>query len=461
MSLDKPKVLAIDDEPKMLSLVERALSRMDFEVASAASGEQGLAQYAADAFDLVLLDIVMPQMDGIEVLEHLRAQDAEVPVIIMSGHSSIDSAVRAMKAGAEDYLTKPLDLEHLEVVLTRALRTRQERTELRVLREQVADSGSFHGMVGVSPPMRSVYELVRRLAPSDTSVLIQGETGTGKELVARALHNLGPRREQGFMAINCGALPESILESELFGHEKGAFTGAVKQKYGLIEQAEGGTLFLDEIEEMSPALQVKVLRAIQEREVLRVGGDGPISVDFRLIAAANADLRQRMEGEAFRADLFYRLSVATIDLPPLRQRPGDIPLLARHFAARCAEKNGQPVRQISPEAMMVLRCHAWPGNVRELENVIEQGVVLGEGGRLTAEELPPYLTGPVSGTVGPDFCDLPFKEARAGFERHYFEEQLNRAGGQVAEAAQRAGMPRQYFYEKMKRLEIPRARPPS
>ena len=319
------------------------------------------------------------------------------------------------------------------------------------------EGGSFQGLVGVSPAMQTLYDLVRRLAPSDTSVLVQGETGTGKELVARALHHLSPRREQAFMAINCGALPESILESELFGHEKGAFTGAVKQKYGLIEQAEGGTLFLDEIEEMSPALQVKLLRAIQEREVLRVGGSGPIPVDFRLIAAANVDLRERMEEGVFRADLFYRLSVAAIDLPPLRLRPGDIPLLAWHFATLCAEKNGRHLREIAPEAMMVLKSYGWPGNVRELEHVIEQGVVLGRGETLLVEDLPPHLIGPVSGATGPDFCELPFKEARARFERHYFEELLNRAGGQVAEAAQQAGIPRQYFYEKMKRWGISRS----
>ena len=301
-----------------------------------------------------------------------------------------------------------------------------------------------------------MYELIRKLADSDTTVLIQGETGTGKELVARGMHNLSSRREKGFMAINCGALPESILESELFGHERGAFTGAVKQKYGLIEQAEGGTLFLDEIEEMSSALQVKLLRAIQEREVLRVGGDRPISVDFRLVAATNVDLRERMEEEAFRADLFYRLSVVTVDLPPLRERPGDIPLLAEHFARLLAERSGREVRGIAPEAMQVLQGYRWPGNVRELENAVEQALVLSHGIRIEVGDLPKHLELPLQEAEGEEYHLLPFRQAREAFERRYFEEALARANGVVAEAARTAGMPRQYFYEKMKRHGISR-----
>ncbi|MBT4499771.1 MAG: sigma-54-dependent Fis family transcriptional regulator, partial [Gemmatimonadetes bacterium] len=269
-------------------------------------------------------------------------------------------------------------------------------------------------------------------------------------------HNLNVRREKGFMAINCGALPESILESELFGHEKGAFTGAVKQKYGLIEQAEGGTLFLDEIEEMSSALQVKLLRAIQEREVLRVGGDRPIKVDFRLVAATNVDLRERMEEEAFRADLFYRLSVVTVDLPLLRDRPGDIPLLAEHFARLLAERSGKEVRGIAPEAMQVLQGYRWPGNVRELENAVEQAMVLSRGIRIEVGDLPKHLEAPVPQVEGEEFQRLPFRQAREAFERRYFEAALARANGVVAEAARTVGMPRQYFYEKMKRYGISR-----
>jgi DNA-binding NtrC family response regulator len=456
MANDKTRVLAIDDDGQTLEILQRALSDQGYVVVAADSGESGLALYAEKRFDLVLLDIRMPEMDGFEVLSRIREHDAEATVIIMTGYGSIDSVVRAMKGGATDYLSKPLDLDHLEIVLQKALRSRRQSEELRLLKEQLVHQGSFEGLVGVSPPMQQVYELIRRLADSDTTVLIQGETGTGKELVARAMHNLNVRREKGFMAINCGALPESILESELFGHEKGAFTGAVKQKYGLIEQAEGGTLFLDEIEEMSSALQVKLLRAIQEREVLRVGGDRPIKVDFRLVAATNVDLRERMEEEAFRADLFYRLSVVTVDLPPLWERPGDIPLLAEHFARRLAERSDREVRGIAPEAMQVLQGYRWPGNVRELENAVEQAMVLSRGIRIEVGDLPKHLEAPVPGVEGDEFQRLPFRQAREAFERRYFEAALARANGVVAEAARTVGMPRQYFYEKMKRYGISR-----
>jgi len=456
MADDKTRVLAIDDDGQTLDILQRALSDQGYVVVSADSGESGIALYAEKRFDLVLLDIRMPEMDGFEVLSRIREHDEEATVIIMTGYGSIDSVVRAMKGGATDYLSKPLDLDHLEIVLQKALRSRRQSEELRLLKEQLVHQGSFEGLVGVSPPMQQVYELIRRLADSDTTVLIQGETGTGKELVARAMHNLNVRREKGFMAINCGALPESILESELFGHEKGAFTGAVKQKYGLIEQAEGGTLFLDEIEEMSSALQVKLLRAIQEREVLRVGGDRPIKVDFRLVAATNVDLRERMEEEAFRADLFYRLSVVTVDLPLLRDRPGDIPLLAEHFARLLAERSGKEVRGIAPEAMQVLQGYRWPGNVRELENAVEQAMVLSRGIRIEVGDLPKHLEAPVPQVEGEEFQRLPFRQAREAFERRYFEAALARANGVVAEAARTVGMPRQYFYEKMKRYGISR-----
>jgi DNA-binding NtrC family response regulator len=456
MADDKTRVLAIDDDGQTLDILQRALSDQGYVVVSADSGESGIALYAEKRFDLVLLDIRMPEMDGFEVLSRIREHDEEATVIIMTGYGSIDSVVRAMKGGATDYLSKPLDLDHLEIVLQKALRSRRQSEELRLLKEQLVHQGSFEGLVGVSPPMQRVYELIRRLADSDTTVLIQGETGTGKELVARAMHNLNVRREKGFMAINCGALPESILESELFGHEKGAFTGAVKQKYGLIEQAEGGTLFLDEIEEMSSALQVKLLRAIQEREVLRVGGDRPIKVDFRLVAATNVDLRERMEEEAFRADLFYRLSVVTVDLPLLRDRPGDIPLLAEHFARLLAERSGKEVRGIAPEAMQVLQGYRWPGNVRELENAVEQAMVLSRGIRIEVGDLPKHLEAPVPQVEGEEFQRLPFRQAREAFERRYFEAALARANGVVAEAARTVGMPRQYFYEKMKRYGISR-----
>jgi two-component system response regulator HydG/two-component system response regulator AtoC len=456
MVADKTRVLAIDDDEGTLRLLERALTALGWEVATAMSGEAGLKRYAEEHFDLVLLDLVMPGLDGFAVLERLKKQDSQATVVIMTGHASIESVVRAMKGGAQDYVDKPLDLDYLKIALDKALASRRQSQELNLLREQLEHQGSFEGMVGVSPAMQQVYERVRRLAPGDTTVLIQGETGTGKELVAKAIHHLSHRREKSFMPINCGALPENILESELFGHEKGAFTGAVKQKYGLIEQAEGGTLFLDEVEAMSPAMQVKLLRALQERQVLRVGGDRPIAVDFRLVAATGADLRGLMEREEFRPDLYYRLRVALVELPPLRQRGEDVILLAQHFARLYGQQSGRGAAHFTSEALMLLRSHPWPGNVRELENVVEQAVVLSSDGQLCPGDLPEYLRTAAPSNERPEFFDLPLRQARQHFERRYLEWVLERASGQVAEAARLAGLTRQHFYEKMKRCGLSR-----
>ena len=439
MPLDKSRLLVIDDSRQALEVLKRALSQQDFEVDTVDNGLQGLERYAAGKFDAVLLDLSMPEMDGFEVLDRLRTRNPEALVIIMTGYESTESVVRAMKAGAEDYLTKPLDLDHLEIVLEKALKSRRRDEELRLLKEQLMRHGSFEGLIGVSPAMRRVYGLIRRLAGSDTTVLIQGETGTGKELVTRAIHTLSPRQAKAFMPIHCGALSESVLESELFGHEKGAFTGADKQKYGLIEQAEGGTLFLDEIGTMSPALQVKLLRALQEREVLRVGGTTPIPVDFRLLAATRMDLREQMETGTLRADLFYRLSVVTVELSPLRERLGDVPLLVEHFLRVYAERNDQVFRAFTPEAMQVLQAYRWPGNVRELENAIEQAVVLGTGRSLGVADLPDPLMAVLADPKETERCHLPLRDARQAFERRYLEEALRLADGVVAEAARRAG----------------------
>ncbi|MDP6776770.1 MAG: sigma-54 dependent transcriptional regulator, partial [Candidatus Latescibacteria bacterium] len=391
MPSDRPKVLIIDDEADVLDFLTRAVKDMDFEVTPAGDGEKGLAIASEEPFDLALVDYRLPGIDGIEVTRRLKEQDEGVTVVIITAYGSIGSAVEAMKAGATEYLLKPVDLDHLELVLSRAIEGREQAERLHLLEEQLEQRGSFEGMVGVSAEMQRVYGLIRRLADSDATILIQGETGTGKELVARAIHSLSGRRDGAFMPINCGALPEGILESELFGHEKGSFTGAVKQKYGLIEQAEGGTLFLDDIAEMSPALQVKLLRAIQEKEVLRIGGERPLEVDFRLVAASNVDLRVKMEQGGFRADLFYRLSSVVLGLPPLVARRGDIPLLVNHFVRLYGEKNGRPGMEVAPEAMMLLRSHTWPGNIRELEHAIEQSVLLSHGSAITVDDLPDHI----------------------------------------------------------------------
>jgi DNA-binding NtrC family response regulator len=461
MSLDKPKILAIDDEPTMLEFLCQTLPDWGFEVAVAENGQSGLERCAEEEFDLVLVDLAMPEMSGIDVVRQLRAHNPEACAIVMTGYISIESAVDAMKAGAVDYLTKPFELDHLEIVINKALANRRQAEKLHLLEEQVAREGSFEGLVGVSQDMQRVYSLIRQLAEADATVLIQGETGTGKELVARAIHRRSHRREGGFIAINCGALPETLLESELFGHEKGAFTGAARQKAGLVEQASGGTLFLDEIEEMSPALQVKLLRTTQNREVRRVGGKNPIPVDFRLLAATNVNLRTKMEEGTFRKDLFYRLSVVEMNLPPLRARRNDIPLLVKHFLARFAEKNRRPAQEISPEVMMLLKAYSWPGNVRELENVIEQSVLLCTREVVSVRDLPEQIVASVSAGEYDEaqeeehYGHLTLREARERFERQYLEEILVQAGGVVAEAARKAGIQRQHFYKKMKHYGIP------
>ncbi|MBT5829835.1 MAG: sigma-54-dependent Fis family transcriptional regulator [Candidatus Latescibacteria bacterium] len=456
---DQPKVLVIDDEPEMLYFLERALPRLGFEVVTVADGKTGIAGYLEGAFDLVLTDIRLPGIDGIEVVRQITALHQDAMVVVMTAYGSIESVVEAMQAGAVDYLTKPLELNHIEIVLNKALKSRAQTARLDLLEDQVVRQGSFEGLVGVSSAMQGVYERIRLLAASDVTVLVQGETGTGKELVAQAIHNLSPRRNEGFVPINCGALAEAILESELFGHEKGAFTDAVRQKYGLIEQAAGGTLFLDEVEAMSPALQVKLLRAVQEREVLRVGGNRPISVDFRLVATSNSDLREMMNANTFRDDLYYRLSTTVVDLPPLRARGGDIPLLVKHFMAIYAQKNGRQIPDMTPEAMQVLVSYAWPGNVRELQSAMEQVVLLGPEESIAVVDLPQHILEDMNPKESSsNYSNLSLREARGRFERQYLVDILDRVGGNVTQAASIAGIHRRHFYDKMKQYDISNTR---
>ena len=454
---EAPHVLVVDDEEKLRSFLARALTSMGFRVSVVCSGSEGIATFAESSPDLALVDLKLDDLDGIEVVRQVHEASSDAALIVMTGYGSIQTAVEAMRAGALDYLTKPLDIDHLEIVLKRVLDSRRQAAELHLLRSQLEEHGSFQGLVGVSPAMQKIYDLIERVAPSDLSVLIQGETGTGKELVAKAIHNLSARSDTVMMPINCGALPETILESELFGHEKGAFTGASRQKFGLIEQADGGTLFLDEIEEMSPALQVKLLRAVQEGEVLRVGGSRPLKVDFRLITTTNVNLQERLDQGAFRPDLYYRINSVVLDLPPLRERRSDIPLLAPFFVSRYANRAGVTEKEMEPEVMMVLRSYGWPGNVRELENVVERAMLMCQGETIGLADLPENLLEiSVEAVEGDGLYELPFRGARARFEKTYLMAALDRADGRVADAAGLAGINRQHFYEKMKRYGIPR-----
>ena len=391
------KVLVVDDEPSVLKAVEALLAKKGHAVVALDSPIAATQRLAQEDFDVALLDIKMPQLSGLELLSAVKHRRPEVEVIMMTGHATVETALAAIKAGAYDYLTKPFeDVEMVARSVSKAAerkmlfdRNRQLETQLR---EREGAPGD--GLVGNSAAIREVTRMIEAVAYSATTVLVTGESGTGKELVARALHARSPRKAHPFVALNCGALTETLLESELFGHVKGAFTGATGRKEGRFELADGGTLFLDEIGDISPALQIKLLRVLQQKEFERVGGTQTLKVDVRLVAATNRDLAAEVKGGKFREDLYYRLNVVAVTLPPLRQRKGDIPALVSHFIDKYGKAYGKEIRGLAPGTLNALLSHDWPGNVRELENVVERAVVLSKGTDLTADDLPPTLRGP-------------------------------------------------------------------
>jgi DNA-binding NtrC family response regulator len=370
-----PRILVVDDETNIRTALAKILDKAGYAVEAADSGDAALGLLQDAAFDLVVSDLKMVGVSGMEVLQAVKRLHPDSEVILLTAYGTVESAVAAMKTGAYDYVTKPVDPERLTHLVAKALEYKALRQEVQQLREQVAVKAAFEHIVGRSLPMRAIYEKVRQVSPTMATVLITGESGTGKELVARALHNCGPRGARSFVVLNCGALPETLLESELFGHERGAFTGALTTKVGRIEQADGGTLFLDEVSEMSPKTQVDFLRVLQEREFRRVGAGRPITVDARFIAATNKDLEEAVKAGSFREDLYYRLAVVPIMLPPLRERPEDIPLLATVFLREFCTQYQHSEKWLSPAALQALREYAWPGNVRELRNLMERLVV--------------------------------------------------------------------------------------
>jgi DNA-binding NtrC family response regulator len=369
------RVLVVDDERNNREALAKILGKAGNEVVAAASGEEALAALQDVGFDLVVTDLRMIGTGGIEVLKTAKQHASEPEVILLTAYGTVESAVEAMKLGAYDYVTKPVDPERLVHLVAKALEHKALKHEVQQLREQVSIKAAFGVIVGRSTRMRQVYETVKQVAPTLATVLVMGESGTGKELVARAIHNRSPRQKGPFVALNCGALPETLIESELFGYERGAFTGATGTKAGRVEQAHGGTLFLDEVGEMSPKTQVDLLRALQEREVRRLGGDRPITVDVRFIAATNKDLVEAVKGGTFREDLYYRLAVVPITLPALRDRPEDIPLLATVFLRELCAQYGCPEKSFSAAVLQIFREYPWPGNVRELRNLVERLVV--------------------------------------------------------------------------------------
>jgi DNA-binding NtrC family response regulator len=384
---NKPVILIAEDEKNTREGLEQSLNRK-YQVIQADNGEKALRLLAETSVDVLLTDLRMPGMDGLTLVRRAIAHESQPVCIVLTAYGSIETAVEAMKVGAYDFLTKPLNLDQLEIVIERALHSRQLESENRSLRTQLDKKFGLEAIVGRTPVMEELFKLIRQVAPSRATVLIQGESGTGKELVAHAVHNLSPRARGPFIAVHCAALPPNLLESELFGHEKGAFTGAVERRRGRFELAEGGTLFLDEISEIEPAIQVKLLRVLEEWKFERVGGQETLETDIRLVTATNSDPKKLVQDGKLRNDLFYRLNVVTINLPPLRERRDDIPLLARHFMQEFARENNRKIEDINPDVLAALTAYPWPGNVRELKNVIERMVVLGRGLRLTLRDLP-------------------------------------------------------------------------
>lgn len=390
------KILVVDDEQSLREVLSIMLKRTGYAVTSVADGEEAIELLNKDIFDLVITDLRMPKIDGMEVLKAAKSASPETVVLIITAFASADSAVEAMKQGAYDYLTKPFQVDEVQLIIRNALEKRRLTTENILLKREMASQSSFSQLVGQSDAMQKVFDVVRKVADSKSNVLICGESGTGKELVARAIHYNSSRNAMPFVAVNCSAVPETLLESELFGHMKGSFTGAISNKAGLFEVANGGTVFLDEIGDTTPTIQVKLLRVIQEREFRRVGGTQDVKVDVRIVAATNKDLEKAVADGSFREDLYYRLDVIPIRLPPLRMRSGDIPLLVNHFLERFSRESGKPLPVLSSEAMCVLLGHEWRGNVRELENLIERVVAFSVGGTVTDTDVQGWLHRSVS-----------------------------------------------------------------
>ena len=429
------KILVVDDEANACAALVELLTGDGFEVRGAENGVAALAELERFAADVVLTDVKMPEMDGLELLDQVQQRYPEIVVVVMTGFGDVATAVEAMTRGAADYLTKPINFDELIVILRRVLEQRRLAQETTVLRTRLAEERGFSGLIGDSGPMKKVYAVIERVAPSRASVLITGPSGTGKELVACALHERSPRNRGPFIRLHCAALAETLLESELFGHERGAFTGAVARHEGRFQLADGGTLFLDEIGEISPAVQVKLLRFLQEREFERVGGTETISVDVRLIAATNCNLADAVKEGRFREDLYYRLNVVGIDMPPLADRVSDIPLLASHFLARFAEENGRAVSGFSPQALQAIESYSWPGNVRELENAVERAVVMCSGSLILPEHLPRSVAPPVE-SDGPSIPGSTLDE----IERFTILKTLESTRGSTSKAAEILGI---------------------
>jgi DNA-binding NtrC family response regulator len=436
-------ILIIDDEKSLLELLTVVFKKEGYAVRTAPSAAGGFEVLAKDEVDLVVTDIKMPGADGMDILRYARENLPDLPVILITAYGSIPQAVEALKAGALDYVVKPFDVEELKIIVGRGLAARRLKQENLLLKRDLKSRYGFEQMIGKSRPMQEIYILIEKVGSTDSTVLVTGESGTGKEMAARAIHLQGARRDHSFVSINCAALPENLLESELFGHVRGSFTGAVSDKKGMFELAQRGTLFLDEVGEMSPWTQVKLLRALQERKVRRVGGADEIPVDVRIIAATNQDLKKRIAEGKFREELFYRLNVISIDMPPLRKRIEDIPILIAHFLQKYCEKMGKRPKRFTPDVVGLLESYTWPGNIRELENVIERIVAIEDRETITVSCLPPDIVTPQKKKIETQEMFAPgFSLTRHLDEltKKYIQEALALTGGSLQKAAPLLGL---------------------
>jgi two-component system response regulator AtoC len=455
----KARILVVEDERAIQLALSGLLGRAGYEVSVAGSGSEAISKLEGASFDLVLTDLALGHgPNGMDVLRAAKQQHKEMVVVMITAHGSETIAVEAMKAGAEDYVPKPFDNDEIRLVVQRALERTRLAREHRMLLEQVQRQYGFEKLIGAGPAMQKVFETIQKVAETDLTVLVRGESGTGKELVAQALHNRSSRRDRPFVAVNCAAISRELVESELFGHEKGAFTGADARRQGRFESADGGTIFLDEIGDMPTETQAKVLRVLQERSFERVGGSKPIQVDVRVVAATHRDLEEEVKSGGFREDLYYRLKVVELELPPLRKRSEDVPALALRFLEEVNERLGREKQRISEAALARLVRHGWPGNVRELRNIIEQGAVLCGGEVIEEEDL--HLD--ASPTAAPDVCgddgELPFSEAKRQsverFERGFLLRALRAHDGNISRTAESIGMVRQSLQQKIRELEL-------
>ena len=448
-------VLIIDDEAGIRESLETLLEFEGYKVSSAETGEQGLLKLGDHPYDLVLLDFALPDRNGLEILADIRDRDPQMAVIMITAYGTVDNAVRAMQNGATNFIQKPWDNEKLLADVRVAVARRRAEEENEQLKRALKQRYNFENIVGKSEPMLRIFDLVSQVAPSRSTVLVQGESGTGKELIAKAIHANSPRKDRPFVPVNTGSMPADLLESTLFGHVKGAFTSAISSKKGLFEVADGGTIFMDEIGTMSLETQAKILRVLQDKKFMHLGGVHEIHVDVRVIAATNIDLKLMVREGRFREDLFYRLNVITVDLPPLRSRTEDIPLLVSHFLQKFASENSKPPRQISPEALRPIMDYGWPGNVRELENVIERAVVLSNNPVIGLDLLPDHIVG--RGSAGKIFehrPDASLFEIIEDCERRVILDMLEKSGWNQTEAAERFHIPLSTLNQKIKRLNI-------